>query len=79
MLTVYSRKNCVQCNATYRKLDQLGLTYAIVNMDEASAAVRDKLLSMGFQQAPVVKGPYGEYFSGYQPDRLEEIARELES
>lgn len=77
MVTVYSRPACVQCNATYKKLDQLGVPYEVVNL-EGNVTLTEKFKDMGFMQAPVIRGPFGEYFSGYQPDRLQEIARELQ-
>lgn len=76
MVTVYSRKNCVQCTATYRKLDLLGVKYAVVDLETAPTALRESILGLGFQQAPVVE--HGDrFFSGYRPDLLEAIAREL--
>ncbi|RCS87940.1 glutaredoxin family protein [Brevibacterium aurantiacum] len=38
MITVYTKPNCVQCNATYRALDAKGLRYRSVDLtrdDEA--------------------------------------------
>ena len=31
-ITVYSKPNCVQCNATYRALDKAGLRYETVDI-----------------------------------------------
>lgn len=67
-ITVFSKPACVQCDATYRSLDKLGLDYTIVDITrdaEALASVK----ALGYQQAPVVFAG-GDHWSGYRPDRI---------
>lgn len=70
-ITVYSKPNCVQCNATYRALDKAGLDYTTVDVTvdvEALAQVK----SLGYAQAPVVVA--GEdHWSGFRPDKIKAL------
>ncbi|MDO4254550.1 MAG: glutaredoxin-like protein NrdH [Kocuria sp.] len=67
-VTVYSKPSCVQCNATYRALNKNGIDYAVVDVTEDQAAY-DRVVSMGYQQVPVVVA--GEdHWSGFRPDKI---------
>lgn len=71
--TVYTKPACVQCNATFRTLNQKGIAYESVDISsdpEALEQVRD----LGYMQAPVVVTSEGDHWSGYRPDKLEELA-----
>ena len=52
-VTVYSKPACVQCEATYRALAKRGVEYSVVDVTKDQAAL-DRIVSMGFMQAPVV-------------------------
>ena len=67
MLTIYSKPSCVQCNATYRALDDKGVEYDVVDMSEDAQALQ-KVKDLGYLQAPVVITPEGEHWSGFRPD-----------
>lgn len=70
-MTVYTKPACVQCNATYRTLDQVGIDYHIIDITEDTQA-RDYVMSLGYLQAPVVVA--GEaHWSGFRPDRIKEL------
>lgn len=74
-VTVYTKPSCVQCNATYRSLDSKGIEYNVVDLTEdadALAAVRE----LGYQQAPVVIAE-GDHWSGFRPDKIDELASRL--
>ncbi len=75
IIDVYSKPNCQQCVATYRKLKALGLpfnSYDVTEDHAAAALVR----ALGYQQAPVVVVRVGEdakikeHWSGFRPDLL---------
>lgn len=76
-VTVYTKPACVQCNATYRALDKKGITYQSVDITEDPAAL-ERLLSLGFQQAPVVVTD-ADSWSGFRPDKIAEISQEASS
>ena len=69
MLTIYSKPSCVQCNATYRALDDRGVEYDVVDMSVDPDAL-EKVKALGHLQAPVVITPQGEHWSGFRPDLI---------
>ena len=73
MITVFSKPHCVQCIATIRKLDALGLAYRYVDITEDLDA-ECRLRAEGHRQMPVIEVD-GEVWSGYQPDLLAKITR----
>lgn len=70
-VTVFSREGCVQCNATYRALDAKGIEYKVLMVTED---VADELRELGFMQLPVVKAPGIASWSGFRPDKVDELA-----
>lgn len=76
-ITVYTKPSCVQCTATYRALENKGLEYEIfdVSVDEKALATVQEL---GYLQAPVVITDNG-HWSGFRPDKIDELARSLAS
>lgn len=75
-VTVYSKPSCVQCTATYRALDAKGVPYEVVDMSvdaEALATVK----GLGYLQAPVIVTD-DEHWSGFRPDKINELVEQLE-
>jgi glutaredoxin-like protein NrdH len=71
-VTVYTKDNCVQCEATKRHLDKLEITYSTVNITNDIRAL-DKLISLGYRSAPVVVTD-DDSWAGYVPDKLDKLA-----
>ncbi|MHA7304745.1 glutaredoxin-like protein NrdH [Arthrobacter sp. TMN-49] len=71
-VTVYTKPACVQCNATYRALDKKGITYQSVDISTDPEAL-EHVLSLGYQQAPVVITDV-DHWSGFRPDKIAELA-----
>ena len=72
---VYSKPRCVQCDATTRALDKLGVSYAMVDVTQDAESL-ELIISLGYQQAPVVM--FGEtHWSGYRPDKIKMVAQQL--
>lgn len=72
-ITVYSKPNCVQCDATYRSLKKHGLEYETVDVTVDAQALAT-LKALGYQQAPVVFAG-GDHWSGFRPDKIKALAR----
>ncbi|MEH7908658.1 glutaredoxin-like protein NrdH [Rhizobium laguerreae] len=71
-VTVYSKPACVQCTATYRALDRLGVDYDIVDISQDAEAL-DRVRSLGYMQAPVVIA--GEqHWAGFRPDMISALS-----
>jgi glutaredoxin-like protein NrdH len=71
-ITVYSKPACVQCTATYRALDRLGVDYDIIDISQDAEAL-DRVRSLGYMQAPVVIA--GEqHWAGFRPDLISALS-----
>ncbi len=74
-IIVYSKPRCVQCDATTRALNKLGVDYTTVDVTQDAESL-EFILSLGYQQAPVVM--FGEvHWSGYRPDMIKMVAQQL--
>lgn len=71
-VTVYTKPACVQCNATYKALDKLGVAYETVDISLDSEA-RDYVMALGYLQAPVVVVG-SDHWSGFRPDRIKSLS-----
>jgi glutaredoxin-like protein NrdH len=67
-VTVYTKPNCVQCDATKRTLDKLGVAYKTIDAT-TDDAVYNMLVEKGFKAMPVVNAD-NEWWSGFNPDKL---------
>lgn len=72
MVTVYTKPSCVQCNATYRALGKHGIDHESVDISLDAQAL-EHLKALGYQQAPVVTSPIGNW-SGFNPGKIQELA-----
>ena len=79
MITVYSKPNCPQCTATYRKLKGLSAEYESVDVSQDDKAL-SFIRSLGYSQAPVVvvrdaQGAITKHWSGFRPDMIKKEAQ----
>lgn len=73
VVTLYSKDQCVQCDATKRKFRELGIAYVEKNAIEHLELLKGEL---GYMGAPVVVLDNGQHWSGYRPDLIKEIISE---
>lgn len=78
-LIMYTQKPCVQCNASYRKADGLGLEYEIKELTEQPVEVVEGFKKRNHLRAPVLvvvddDGVEIDIWSGFNPDKIEEFA-----
>lgn len=71
---IYTKPACVQCTATKREFDKLGLDYDVLDIT-ADPTARDLVLSLGYLSAPVVVSADG-HWSGFRPDRIKALANQ---
>ncbi|MFD3506614.1 glutaredoxin-like protein NrdH [Nocardia sp. NPDC058666] len=71
-VTVYTKPACVQCNATYKALDKVGVDYNVIDISENDEA-RDFVMALGYLQAPIVVAG-DDHWSGFRPDRIKALA-----
>ena len=67
-ITIYTKNNCVQCNATKNALDRQGIASQLINLDSQPEAI-DNLKSLGYRQVPVVMAD-DDHWSGFRPDKI---------
>lgn len=74
LFTVYTKKNCVQCNATIRHLERRGAAYEAISIDDDPKVLESLKVHYGASQAPVVL--HGEEFwTGFRPDLIDKIVK----
>jgi glutaredoxin-like protein NrdH len=73
-ITLFAKTSgCQQCVATKKHLDRQGTPYAVRYVDEDPAAA-DWVKLLGYQAVPVVVA--GDmHWSGYRPDKLNELQK----
>lgn len=70
-IIVYSKPACVQCTATYRVMDQQGISYTVVDVEQDDSA-KHRVTDLGYRQLPVVVA--GEqHWAGFQPERIKSL------
>lgn len=74
-VTVYSKPSCVQCTRTYKVLDKKGIAYTSVDIMQDAEAL-ERIKTLGYQQAPVVVTDI-DHWSGFRPDKIDELAAAL--
>lgn len=67
-VVVYSKPNCVQCDATYKALDKRGSDYTVIDITQDTAALA-YVRKLGYLQAPVVVAG-ADHWSGFKPDKI---------
>lgn len=74
MITVYTKNNCIPCKMTKRKLQELGVNYQEINVDEDLSAL-GYLMECGFRSLPVVFNENGAPMvtGGFAPNILEKL------
>ncbi|UQS87007.1 redoxin NrdH [Nicoliella spurrieriana] len=72
-ITVFSKNNCMQCKMTKRFLEEHGVDFKEINIDEQPEYI-DTLKEAGFMATPVIKADGIEPFSGFRPDQLNKLA-----
>ena len=71
-ITVYTKPACVACKATFRALNNAGISYDVIDITE-DAVARDYVMSLGYLQAPVVVTS-DTHWSGFRPDRVKALS-----
>ena len=72
-VTVYSKSQCVQCDATKNHLKRLNIPYTEVDIETDAAALAE-LKADGWAGAPVVKLSTGDAWQGYRPDKIKYVS-----
>lgn len=71
-VTVYSKANCPQCDATKRALQNKGIGFNAVDLTVDAEAL-EKVRGLGYAAAPVVIAG-DDHWSGFRPDKISALA-----
>lgn len=71
-LTVYSKTDCMQCNFTKKWLNEHGIEYDEVNVEEDEEALNYIKYDLGYRAVPVIVSST-EHWYGFQPDKLAKL------
>ncbi|MBB2925565.1 glutaredoxin family protein [Cellulomonas cellasea] len=74
-VTVYTRKGCVACMATFRALTKAGISYEAIDTT-CNQTLEDELRAAGALQMPVVVTPIGRW-DGFRDDRIRDLRDHL--
>lgn len=71
-VTVYTKPQCVQCDATKRALSSSRVEYEALDLTEDPDALK-AVKALGYAQAPVVIAG-DDHWSGFRPDKIKALA-----
>jgi len=71
-VTVYTKNNCGQCEATKNLLNNRGVSFTEVNVEEDEVAL-NFVKSRGYQAVPVVVAEGQEDIVGFNINRLSQL------
>lgn len=74
-ITVYSKSGCAECVFTKKFLEDENVSFQEKRVD-LNEEYLEEVLALGYRSLPVVKIDEDETFTGYQPERLEELTAE---
>ena len=74
-ITVFTKNGCPQCEMTKNVLKGEGIEFEVRNVEEDSEAFTYVVEVLGIRQMPVVEVEGQEPFSGFRPDKLQEIKK----
>lgn len=71
MVKIYTKNNCRQCMMAKKWMEQRGVKFEVINLDESPEYV-EHIQELGFKAAPIIeKGDF--VFSGFSPDKLRQL------
>jgi glutaredoxin-like protein NrdH len=74
-ITVYSKSGCPECTFTKKYLESENISYEEKRVDLNETYLEEVVL-LGYRTLPVVKINESETFTGYRPERLENLVLE---
>ncbi len=73
-ITVFTKHGCIQCEMTKNVLSNEGVEFNSINVEEDEQALDYVKNELGLTSMPVVEVEGEEPFTGFQPDKLQELA-----
>lgn len=73
-VTVYTTPGCMQCRTLMRKLDREQIVYDVMNLEQ-HPELTEQFKELGMIQAPIVLTSEEFSFSGFRPDKVNQLIR----
>lgn len=70
-IKIYSKSQCVQCDATFRALNNKGIDYEVIDVNDNEEALF-YIMSLGYRQVPVVVTDKN-HWAGFRPDMIHSL------
>lgn len=74
-ITIYSKSGCPECTFTKKYLESENVSYEEKRVDLNEDYLKEVTL-LGYRTLPVIKIDEDETFTGYRPERLENLVFE---
>lgn len=74
-ITIYSKSGCPECTFTKKYLESENVSYEEKRVDLNEDYLKEVTL-LGYRTLPVIKIDEDETFTGYRPERLENLVLE---
>jgi glutaredoxin-like protein NrdH len=74
-ITVFTKNGCPQCEMTKNVLKNEGIEFEVRNVEEDQEAYDYVVEVLGLRQMPVVEVEGQEPFTGFRPDKLQELKK----
>jgi len=71
-ITIYSKSGCAECMFTKKHLEAEKIPYEEKRVDKNDDYL-DEVRLLGYRSLPVIKIDDKETFTGYQPEKLEDL------
>lgn len=75
-VTVYTTPGCMQCKTLMKKLDKEQVIYDVMNLDQ-HPELTEQFKELGMTQAPIVLTSDELSFSGFRPDKINQLVRRV--
>jgi glutaredoxin-like protein NrdH len=72
-VTVYTKYGCPQCDMTKRVLKDEGIEFDLINVEDDEKAFTYIKEELGLSSMPVVVVEGQEPFTGFRPDKLQQL------
>lgn len=74
---IFTTPNCVQCNATKRQFDKLGIVYDSIDLTQHPEQL-EQFKESGLTQSPIVLAE-GQSWSGFRIEKINALAIKLKT
>ena len=75
MIKIYTKEKCVQCGFTKDEFRRRGIDFEEIDVTPELAV--ELQANYGIMSLPLVKVAEDNFWVGFRPDRIEEIANEI--